>query len=117
MNKVWSNVYLVKDENIFVYKIMSTTETTVTDKDGGNTSIEYTLMRKELTGLLEVNEKWIDAREGDGNIYKTKKEAVAFIERIKEARDIVKDADSNKTGWKITNTDLGDCYFSMGTGN
>ena len=102
-------IYQVKDENVFILKV--TRVDIEISKEW--TTVEYVTERKERVGLLDCDTYTARGTEESKTLFATKKEAVAYIGKIKEARDIVRDADSNTNGFKITNSGLGNYCLSI----
>lgn len=101
-------VFRVKNDNIFECKIID-----IRVREHKNTEEEtrtevYTATHEEHIGMLECNLRTVEFDDSSTNVLSTKKDALAFIEVLKDARTIIVD---NSDTFSIT------ANWSIETGN
>lgn len=104
-------VYEARNGNIFLWDVVSIYIETNVDKKWTTTEIKYHAERKEKVGLLQSETKTGSFKEGDNTIFATKNEALAYIEKVKEAKKIVGDNSPyvHSYFWALSWTD---CYVT-----
>ena len=103
---IGDKVYEVKEGNIFDYKIceINIDETISKFKEDNSLDITYTAERKVKVGILSSETDEITFSEGYKSIFSSKDEAIAHIEKVKEARELL--ADESNSAWNLQSVEL-----------
>lgn len=95
---IGQKVFRVKEDNIFECKINDISVREYKDREVETRTESYQTTFEEHIGMLECNLIKVDFNDKATNVFSTKKEALAFIEELKKARNLV-----------VENTEINSC--------